>query len=128
MSLAPSADPDREDIVGDGDKGKQTEIQPAALVIEIIGERRDEEESRRELVLQHSINKGESEKQEQEQTTAEDKRLSRVICEFFYYQLNHYFYQCLLKISLFRKKYHSSVNALNMISAIYRPPRKLRWA
>ena len=67
MSLAPSADPDREDIVGDGDKGKQTEIQPAALVIEIIGERRDEEESRRELVLQHSINKGESEKQEQEQ-------------------------------------------------------------
>ena len=98
MSLAPSADPDREDIVGDGDKGKQTEIQPAALVIEIIGERRDKEESRSELVLQHSINKGESEKQEQEQTTAEDKRLSRVICEFFYYQLNHYFYQCLLKI------------------------------
>ena len=36
MSLAPSADTGGEDIVGERDQGKQTEIQSAALVIEII--------------------------------------------------------------------------------------------
>ena len=67
--------------VGRGDHGKQKEVHAAALVVEIIGEKRHEEQPRIELALQQHIDKREAKKQQQERSAAENHRLLWVVAE-----------------------------------------------
>ncbi len=55
------------------------EIKPAALIIEIIRKQGNKQQTRRSLFLQNQVNQAESEKKQQEEATAENHRLRRIV-------------------------------------------------
>lgn len=68
----------------EGDEGKQTKVEAAALIVEIVAEERDKEDAGRVAVLieaQQPINEGEAEEKPQEDARRENHRGFGVVCQ-----------------------------------------------
>ena len=82
------------EIIAQRHHGKQEEIEAAGLIIEVIGEGRDKEQSQRARVLQHHVDKGKPQEQEQEQPATEEHRLVRMIGQLVDDTFNRRFHRC----------------------------------
>jgi hypothetical protein len=85
--------PSRQQEVAHGDNSQQEKINAAALVIEIIGKGGYKQQTCRGLFLQKYVYQAEPQKEEQEQSAAENHRLTGVvrkyICQFSPIELPH---------------------------------------